>query len=326
MSEIDHFLGKLDRSLPYADPLRAEVGREARDHLFALVDRYRRDGMTQSEAESRALDSFGSVDDFVTRFEAQGGPTTASVPTTGAFTIVAGAYAGIVLGIGAGLVIGVDPQGFLSMTPGILGLVLGALCGRGLILQRNLGPFLGAAMGALVGNVAIAHVLFANYQQRFGESAPPFTMWCTAIGALCGIGIGFVPRLRNDPTPLLWATALGIGGHVAARTWLESEIGVASLTTLVLGLIVGGALGLHRLARRYAPVPLGGMAGLMSAWLLYWVVRHLQNTFDVSVLSPNILPPPGLIAGTAAGVAIGLAFALRSEPGNFRPERAKIGI
>jgi hypothetical protein len=311
MSKVDDFLDDLERSLPYPDPIRMEVVKETRDHLLSLVARYQHEGMSQSEAESKALDSFGSLEDFIAEFEAQGGATGASVPTAG-FATITGAYVGLVIGLGVSLVLQYD-----TVAPAIVGLVLGALFGRGLMLQRNLGPAVGAALGALVGNVAVANYLIAHTQERFGESSPYLliSISATVLGALCGFATGFLPRFRMDPTPLLWATALGLGGHVAARLWLEDFPTFTGLTMLALGLLVGGLLGLNHLARRYATVPLGAMTGLMSGWLLYWSLRYFENALDVSIIRSSMfyLPTPTLVIGASTGTVLGLAIALRSK-------------
>jgi hypothetical protein len=210
--------------------------------------------------------------------------------------------------------------GFHFFTLGVIGsLAFGAMGRRGLVLRRNLGPPLGAALGAIVGNIPVAHYLIfhspSSLSQPDSALFRSITLWATAIGALCGLGIGLIPRLRNDPTPLLWATALGFGGHVVARLWLEDSPTLTGLTTLTVGLLIGGALGLHRLARRYALVPLGAMLGLTSAFLLVFLgVRYFELLLGTSIVPPYYNPAASFPIGAFAGAAIGLLASLRSEP------------
>lgn len=310
---INSFVAEMEKSLPYPDEVRAQVGSEVRDHLSSLVTRYRREGANRNDAETQALAAFGTIDDFIARFEAEGGPTIAPVPASRGFAVFVGAYVGLVLGLGVDLVLG---SSFWAM--GLVGLVAGALGGRGLILRRNLGPLVGGALGAIVGNVAVAHYLFFHSEQSFSHPAAyeSIALASTLIGAIVGVGIGLIPRLRNDPSPLLWATALGFGGHVIARMWLEDFPTLMGLITLALGLLVGGALGLSGVARRYALVPLGGMLGLTAAFIfIFFGLRYLEQLLGTSILFPSVNLAASLPIGAFIGAAVGLVVALRRKPG-----------
>lgn len=322
--DISQFLTELDQALPYSQRVRAQVTREVRDHLLSLMAKAQDEGLNEREAGARALKAFGTIDQFIARFEAEGGPITADDSLTFGFGVAIGSYVGLILGATAWAFLE-EPLMLITC------LVAGALAGVVLPVKRNLGPLVGAAMGAIFGYGAVAHYLLFQSRSSFSRaiSSDPraIILWSTVIAALVGMGLGFVPRLRKDPSPLLWATALGLGGHVVARMWLEDAPTLTSMAMLLLGFAVGGALGLHALGRRYALVPLGAMMGFAVGVALF-IISTLNSSLFYS-LFPTVNPAVSLIIAPGLGLAVGAVLVSRSKsnltpPDTPRPNNASM--
>lgn len=71
---IHDYLDELLRGLPYDRAASRLVLREARDHLLCTTERYQLEGVPPDEARAQAVRDFGSIDDFIQRFQDEGGP------------------------------------------------------------------------------------------------------------------------------------------------------------------------------------------------------------------------------------------------------------
>lgn len=223
------------------------------------------------------------------------------------------AYVGTVSGLLFSTVFLLDQLPFYW---GTAGLVAGVLAARAPVLQRNPGPAVGGAMGALAGNVAVAHYLVMNIQPSFGESwwgPRTITMVATAGTSLLGAAVGFTPVLRRDASPLLWATGLGIGLHVVARSWLEDYPTATGLALSGVGLIIGVVVGLQQQARQFALVPLGALFGMLVGFQLF-LMAMFWNIAPWMGYGAS-LPTKLILAGACLGAATGLVMSLvgRSE-------------
>ena len=313
---LKQFITQLDKALPYPKHLRDQVIEEVHDHLHSLTAKARAEGLPQVEAEERALSTFGTIEQFVDQFAEQGGPVAASDEISRGFSIVVGAYVGLVLGTVAWTFVG-DPLIALAA------LVAGALAGGAVLVKRSPGPLVGAAMGAILGNIAIAHYLIANSPPSFGGSDPSIlrsiTLWSTVIGGLVGLGLGLIPRLRRDPGPLLWATALALAFHVIARLWLEDFPTKTGLAMLFVGLLGGGCLGLQSSAARFTPMPLGAMMGFAAGAALM-ISGVAFNLF--SSLGPGAVMWICPLLGAATGGVIAIRSAMQDRPRSTRHRSA----
>ena len=311
---LKQFVTQLDEALPYPRHLRDQVIEEVHDHLHSLTAKARAEGLPQAEAEEKALSIFGTVEQFVDQFADQGGPVAASDSISRGFSIFVGAYVGLVLGV---IVWTFVDEPLVTL----VALVGGAFAGGALLVRRSLGPLVGAAMGAILGNVAIAHYLIANSPGSFGgpdqSMSRSITLWSTVIAGLVGLGLGLIPRLRRDPAPLLWATTLALAFHVAARLWLEDFPTLTGMAMLLVGLLVGGCLGVLGAASRFTPVPLGAMLGFAAggALLLSGVAFNL-----FSWLGPGAILWICPLLGAATGTVIVVRSTMqeRSRSASYR--------
>ena len=308
MSELDRFVNEVERSLPYPNAERDQVMHEVRDHLNSLVKEFRK-SVSQDTAEAKAIEAFGTIDDFVARFEAAGGPTLTATEPSPTFGGFAGSYVGLVLGSAAVTLINVSSPTWALAS--LFVLAVGALAGRSMALRRNLGPLLGAAGGAILGQVAVAHYLIFRGPGPSSPSSRTILIWTTVLGALLGFAIGLIPRLRKDPSPLLWATALGLGGHVFARLAGGAET-LTGMAPLAIGLVLGAAVGLNPSARRYSLVPLGGMLGLTLGWTTFLGLLLMDRYLGTSIWA-YINPWVAIPIGAAIGALSGLVIAIRSQ-------------
>ena len=228
------------------------------------------------------------------------------------------AYVGTVSGLLFSTVFLLDQLPFYW---GTAGLVAGVLAARAPVLQRNPGPAVGGAMGALAGNVAVAHYLVMNIQPSFDETWWDYrmiTIVTTAGMTLLGAAVGFIPGLRRDASPLLWATGLSIGLHVVARSWLEDHPTATGLALLGSGLIIGAIVGLQRQARRFALLPLGALFGMVVGFLLFLMAMfwHIDPWMGYASVVPHKLIPLGAGLGAVAGfvMSVGGRSGLSREP------------
>lgn len=293
---ISDFIRQLEAELPYPPRVRDQVIAEVRDHLESLAARELNDRYTRPEAEARAISAFGTTEDFITRFEQQGGPT----PADGSPSLGVGASVGVYVALVVAAIVWTPAR---EAWPAIVAAAaVFATCLSP--TRRNLGPLIGGAMGAILGNVAIAHYIAFRGAGPVAPNVEQIYVWSMVIGACVGMLVGLVPRLRRDPSPLLWATVFGIAGHVVARLWLEDSPSLTSLATLATGLVLGTALGLHRIGRRLLPLALGTMIGATGGTILIPLSFRLGLPAYVSAgLILTISTIVGLLGGAATATA-----------------------
>lgn len=75
VTTIDAYLAELDGTLRGSRRLKADLLTEARDSLVDTAEAYTAAGMSSTEAQTRAVDEFGAVDEIAPRYQTELGLT-----------------------------------------------------------------------------------------------------------------------------------------------------------------------------------------------------------------------------------------------------------
>lgn len=297
---IFEYLDELRSALPYPEPIRDQVLREARDHLLLLADELQKGPLDRDAAESAAVERFGSVEGFIARFEASGGPVALEdpVPLTRAVPL----YAGVVLGLAFATVL-------TNPLLAVVGLLLGIAATRWSVATRNPGPLLGCGFGLLIGSLAVAPYLLSNGDVTSTAAVGTIsTVVCAIVGSLAG----FIPRLRRDPASLIWINGTGLFALIGARLWIQDRPTLTGIGVLVAASVLGYLMSLHEVGRRYSAIPFGALGGVLAgAALVLTAVPLLEEAVGASVLFTVIHPGVVVAASTVVGLFAGAAVAHR---------------
>ena len=297
---ISEYLDDLHSALPYPEPVREQVLGEARDHLLSVADQLFSNQVGRDAAERAAIERFGSVEEFVARFEASGGPVALADPLP--LTRGVPLYVGVLLGLAVA-------SALQNPLFALLGLLLGTAATRLSLAARNLGPLLGCSFGLLVANLAVVPYLSQTDVGSTLGVAAIVAVACASAGGLAG----FIPRLRRDPTPLVWITGAGLFALIGARLWIQDRPTLTGIGVLAAGSILGYLVSLRKGARRYSAVPFGALGGVLAAGLILSLMPLLEEAVGGSVLFTVIQPGAVLAGSTVIGLVAGATAAAAQE-------------
>jgi hypothetical protein len=299
---ISEYLAALDGALPYAKEVRRQVIDESRDHLLSIVTKLQSQGIAREEAERRAVALFGRVEDLLERFEAKGGPTPIRETLHAGFGMAIGSYAGLA----AAFAIPSFAEDPLSM---VIGMIVGGFLGATALLRRNSGAIAGAAFGIIVGEGVEAYLVYDRVQAPMDSS---LTAWIPVLFGLAGAAMGLIPRLRRAAALLVWTAAVGLVGHLIPQLWLEDFSSLVGLLTLGVGALIGGLTSFHPLARRFSPVAVGGLLGvLIGVFLLLGLLMRVEIAFDTRILFIIVQPAFAVAVFGFLGAMVGYGFGHR---------------
>jgi hypothetical protein len=196
---IEAYLSELAESLDVPPRTRRRILDEARDHLLEVADRGRELGLTDSEAERRAVEVFGAADVIARGFHEQLATAGAhrSSKLTGALLV------GLLVVIGLAGQAGGWPSsgayGSVAFMLGQVAVVAGALGVARSLRYRGAGPVPadrlvdirranGVALGCVGAVVATITVGVVTHARSLGDSGWTIAL-AVAVGGLASLGV-----------------------------------------------------------------------------------------------------------------------------------------
>lgn len=177
--------------------------------------------------------------------------------------------------------------------------ILGAVAGATSWFRKNPG-----AMSIVVLTTVLGYMLLGVAYAAGGGGLPrqgvvdAFSYWVPASGLVLAV----VPAVRRRPFLWIAMAIFAAGATVAARLWLDLVIGPYSVTSglvvLFLGLALGALVGSRALFEKHFDIVLGLAGGASFAW--YVSLRTIQ-LWDLDYRLYSILPAAGALLGAGAG-------------------------